>query len=227
MWTKTASRWCNSQLEYISPSLDSSTQSGSYLKDVQVSRVRGRHGGTEHLRNTDSDAPARNIWVGKKQEINNGWLSWGDRGGCWEHAVWTLSTTPACVSPWTDADSKSTLSPLTSSCSGTVERGFWGHIKSRGPIAPACFKWRTIINLFTHLSSLLFSMTHDIVDKAVAQVPRTTPLHLQLSSFSFIYKLPQISTLNIQSTSHCEPNRTEYVIIRKRKKRLKNKKQMK
>lgn len=148
----------------------------------------------------------------KKQEINNGWWSWGDRGGCWVHAVWTLSTTPACVSPWTDADSKSTLSPLTSSCSGTVERGFRGHIKSRGPTAPTCFKWRSIINLFTYLSSLLFSMRHDIVDKAVAQVPGTTPFYLQLSSFSFlIHKLPQINTLNIQITSHCEQNRTEYI----------------
>lgn len=67
MWTKTASRWCNSRVEYISPPPDSSTQTGSYLKDVQVSRVRGRHRGAEHLRNTDSDAPARNIRVGKNK----------------------------------------------------------------------------------------------------------------------------------------------------------------
>lgn len=28
---------------------------------------------------------------------------------------------PVCVSPWTDADSKSTLSPLTFSCGGIAE----------------------------------------------------------------------------------------------------------
>lgn len=153
MWTKTASRWCNSQLEYISPPPDSSTQTGSYLKDVQVSRVRGRHRGAEHLQNTDSNAPARNIWVGK-QRINNGWRSWGDRGGWWVHAVWTLSTTLVCVSPWTDADSKSTLSPLISSWSGIVRgwggwgEGFRGHIKGRDPTAPTCFVGAV---LFPHL----------------------------------------------------------------------------